>query len=113
MYFKISSILYHVFYIICAAWLGGLPASACGLRSADGRAKKARKARRGRMKSRVKSLAALVILGGSAIATIAPAHHAMVMYDRTRVQTLTGTVVELQWTNLSKSMKSACAAAIA
>jgi ribosomal protein L21E len=71
----------------------------CGLRAAAGRAKKAHKARRGRMKSRVKSLAALVIAGGSAVATVAPAHHAMVMYDRTRVQTLTGTVVELQWTN--------------
>ena len=27
------------------------------------------------------------------------AHHAMVMYDRLRSMTLTGTVVELQWTN--------------
>ena len=51
------------------------------------------------MKPRVRSLAALTILGGSAVATIAPAHHAMVMYDRARMQTLTGTVVELQWTN--------------
>jgi Family of unknown function (DUF6152) len=69
------------------------------LRAVGGRAKKARKARRGRMKPRAKSLAALVILSGSTVATIAAAHHAMVMYDRTRVQTLTGTVVELQWTN--------------
>jgi hypothetical protein len=51
------------------------------------------------MKPRVKSLAALLVLSGSAVATIAAAHHAMVMYDRTRVQTLTGTVIELQWTN--------------
>jgi Family of unknown function (DUF6152) len=66
------------------------------------------------MKPRVKSLAALVMVSGSAAATIAlatialvtmalvtmaPAHHAMVMYDRTRTQMLTGTVVELQWTN--------------
>jgi Family of unknown function (DUF6152) len=52
------------------------------------------------MKPRVTSLAALVILSGSAVATIAAAHHAMVMYyDRTRVVTLDGTVVELQWTN--------------
>jgi Family of unknown function (DUF6152) len=51
------------------------------------------------MKPRVKSLAALVILGASVAATIAPAHHAMVMYDRTRTVMLDGTVVELQWTN--------------
>jgi Family of unknown function (DUF6152) len=51
------------------------------------------------MKPRVRCLAALVMLSGSAVATIAPAHHAMVMYDRTRMQTLDGTVVELQWTN--------------
>jgi Family of unknown function (DUF6152) len=51
------------------------------------------------MEPRVTSLAALVILSGSAVATIAAAHHAMVMYDRTRVVTLDGTVVELQWTN--------------
>jgi uncharacterized protein DUF6152 len=61
------------------------------------------------MKPRVNGLAALVILSGSALATIALvtiaqvtialAHHAMVMYDRTRTQTLAGTVVELQWTN--------------
>jgi hypothetical protein len=29
----------------------------------------------------------------------AVAHHSMVMYDRTRTVTLTGTVVELQWNN--------------
>jgi hypothetical protein len=51
------------------------------------------------MKPRVKSLAALVILSGSAVATMAAAHHAMVMYDRTRTVLLDGTVVELQWTN--------------
>ena len=51
------------------------------------------------MKPRVITLSALVILGGSAVATVAAAHHAMVMYDRTRTETLTGTVVELRWTN--------------
>jgi Family of unknown function (DUF6152) len=61
------------------------------------------------MTPRVKGLAALMIVSGSALATIAlvtialvtiaPAHHAMVMYDRTRTETLTGTVVEFQWTN--------------
>ena len=51
------------------------------------------------MKPPVKSLSALVILGGSAVATLAAAHHAMVMYDRSTIVTLVGTVVELQWTN--------------
>jgi Family of unknown function (DUF6152) len=51
------------------------------------------------MKPRLEGLAALVILSGSAVATTAAAHHAMVMYDRTRTVVLDGTVVELQWTN--------------
>jgi hypothetical protein len=70
-----------------------------GLRATGSRAKKGRHVGRRRMKPRVKSLSALVIIGGSAVATVAAAHHAMVMYDRTRTETLTGTVVELQWTN--------------
>jgi hypothetical protein len=69
------------------------------MRTVGGRAKKARQARRKRMKPRLKGLAAVVILSGSAVATIAAAHHAMVMYDRTRTMVLDGTVVELQWTN--------------
>jgi hypothetical protein len=52
------------------------------------------------MKPAVKAVAALTVLCGLAAATgMAAAHHAMVMYDRTTVVTLTGTVVELQWTN--------------
>jgi hypothetical protein len=45
-------------------------------------------------------IAALVITGGL-VAAVRPlaAHHAMVMYDRLRTETLVGTVVELQWTN--------------
>jgi hypothetical protein len=52
------------------------------------------------MKQAIRIVAALVIAGGFA-ATIraVDAHHAMVMYDRLKSVTLTGTVVELQWTN--------------
>src|SRR5215470_11025616 len=52
------------------------------------------------MRKPVMIVAALAVAGGFA-ATIGPldAHHAMVMYDRLRTMTLTGTVVELQWTN--------------
>jgi hypothetical protein len=52
------------------------------------------------MKRVVKTIAALAVLVGTVSgATMVTAHHAMVMYDRTRTETLTGTVVELQWTN--------------
>jgi hypothetical protein len=52
------------------------------------------------MKPVGKTIVAFGILAGTvAGAAIAPAHHAMVMYDRTRTVTLEGTVVELQWTN--------------
>jgi hypothetical protein len=45
-------------------------------------------------------LIALALVGGSAAATkMVAAHHAMVMYDRTTIVTLNGTVVELQWSN--------------
>jgi hypothetical protein len=52
------------------------------------------------MKHAIRILAALAVAGASA-ATLRPvdAHHAMVMYDRLKTATLTGTVVELQWTN--------------
>jgi hypothetical protein len=52
------------------------------------------------MKHAIKILAA--IAAAVACATIVrpvDAHHAMVMYDRLKTATLTGTVVELQWTN--------------
>lgn len=41
----------------------------------------------------------VVACGLAAVALPAAAHHAMVMYDRSRTVTLTGTVVELRWTN--------------
>ena len=46
-------------------------------------------------------IVAALAVAGSFAATIQPldAHHAMVMYDRLRTMTLTGTVIELQWTN--------------
>jgi hypothetical protein len=48
----------------------------------------------------VNILAALALAGGFA-ATLRPveAHHSMVMYDRSKTVTLTGTVVDLQWSN--------------
>jgi hypothetical protein len=52
------------------------------------------------MKPVVKAAAALTFLCACAVgARTVAAHHAMVMYDRATVMTLTGTVVELQWTN--------------
>ncbi len=52
------------------------------------------------MKPLVKVIAALVASCGFAAGTnMVAAHHAMVMYDRSTVVTLVGTVVELQWTN--------------
>jgi Family of unknown function (DUF6152) len=52
------------------------------------------------MKPVVKVIAALTALSGLAAGTnMVAAHHAMVMYDRSTVVTLVGTVVELQWTN--------------
>jgi hypothetical protein len=47
------------------------------------------------------SIALLIAAAGAGAASICAveAHHAMVMYDRLRTVTLTGTVVELQWTN--------------
>jgi Family of unknown function (DUF6152) len=50
------------------------------------------------MKHRTRILAALAVAGGIGISAV-DAHHAMVMYDRLRTVMLTGTVVELQWTN--------------
>jgi len=52
------------------------------------------------MKQPVMIAAALAAASGFTV-PIHPlnAHHAMVMYDRLRSMTLTGTVVELQWTN--------------
>jgi uncharacterized protein DUF6152 len=43
-------------------------------------------------------VAALAVTGGIGVGAV-DAHHAMVMYDRLRTVMLTGTVVELQWTN--------------
>jgi Family of unknown function (DUF6152) len=52
------------------------------------------------MKPVVKIIAALAASCGFAAGTnMVAAHHAMVMYDRSTVVTLVGTVVELQWTN--------------
>ena len=52
------------------------------------------------MKPVVKVIAALAGSCGFAAGTnMVAAHHAMVMYDRSTVITLVGTVVELQWTN--------------
>jgi hypothetical protein len=52
------------------------------------------------MKPVVKVIAALTaLLGLPAGTNMVAAHHAMVMYDRSTVVTLVGTVVELQWTN--------------
>jgi hypothetical protein len=52
------------------------------------------------MKPSAHAVAVLTILCGLAAATkMVAAHHAMVMYDRTTIVTLNGTVVELQWTN--------------
>jgi hypothetical protein len=52
------------------------------------------------MKPFVRVIAALTALSGLAAGTnMVAAHHAMVMYDRSTVVTLVGTVVELQWTN--------------
>ncbi len=52
------------------------------------------------MKPPVKLTAAVILCSGTAAAaTVAAAHHAMVMYDRTTLATLRGTVVEFQWTN--------------
>jgi hypothetical protein len=45
------------------------------------------------------AIGTLVLSGGLVTADVAAAHHAMVMYQRTRHLTLEGTVVELQWTN--------------
>lgn len=52
------------------------------------------------MKRAVESVAALLV-ASALVAAVRPldAHHAMVMYDRSRSVTLIGTVVELQWTN--------------
>jgi hypothetical protein len=43
--------------------------------------------------------AAVSVLCACAAGSMVAAHHAMVMYDRSTVMTLNGTVVELQWTN--------------
>jgi len=43
-------------------------------------------------------VAALAVAGGIGVGAV-DAHHAMVMYDRLKTVTLSGTVVELQWTN--------------
>src|SRR5450631_3838215 len=52
------------------------------------------------MKPSANAVAALTVLCGVAAATkMVAAHHAMVMYDRTTIVTLNGTVVELQWSN--------------
>jgi hypothetical protein len=52
------------------------------------------------MKPIVKVIAVLAVLCGFAAGSnMVAAHHAMVMYDRSTVVTLVGTVVELQWTN--------------
>jgi uncharacterized protein DUF6152 len=52
------------------------------------------------MKPAARIVAALTALGACvAGANVVAAHHAMVMYDRVTTLTLTGTVVELQWTN--------------
>jgi hypothetical protein len=52
------------------------------------------------MKPVVKVIAAFAASCGFAAGTnMVAAHHAMVMYDRSTVITLVGTVVELQWTN--------------
>jgi|SRR5262245_9385711 len=52
------------------------------------------------MKPVVKVIAALTALSGFAAGpNMVAAHHAMVMYDRSTIVTLVGTVVELQWTN--------------
>jgi hypothetical protein len=52
------------------------------------------------MKPVVKVVAALAVSCGFAAGTkMVAAHHAMVMYDRSTIVTLVGTVVELQWTN--------------
>jgi Family of unknown function (DUF6152) len=52
------------------------------------------------MKPVVKVVTAVAASCGFAAGTnMVAAHHAMVMYDRSTVLTLVGTVVELQWTN--------------
>jgi hypothetical protein len=52
------------------------------------------------MKPIFKAIAALTASCGFAAGTnMVAAHHAMVMYDRSTIVTLVGTVVELQWTN--------------
>jgi hypothetical protein len=52
------------------------------------------------MKPFPRVMTAMIVWGGSALAaTAVAAHHAMVMYDRTTLVTLRGTVVDFQWTN--------------
>ena len=51
------------------------------------------------MRPTTKIVVALAVMCAFAAGMRAHAHHAMVMYDRLRTVTLTGTVVELRWSN--------------
>ncbi len=52
-----------------------------------------------RLKTRTAAALALVLAASASVPTAVLAHHSFAMFDRTKVETIKGTVKEYQWTN--------------